>query len=219
MALSPGVATARGSLAGTDFPPPTPDPSLVTDRKIYPPATPGGRPGARTRSAGFPRSRRPPGPARKAPTPTDTAADTAPATAAPPAPPPRSRFPPGRHPRPRQKTDLATDTLTVTAGAISRARPHEPACRLPPPTARTSVTPPDNLGDQKACLQPASASSSASVGSSGGWIRTLILPRSAQTGQWSPPPFTTTALDWLRPSITLIPGKRFNRLVLLRGFG
>src|SRR5512143_3359644 len=177
-----------------------PDPSRVTDRKTYPPATPDGRPRARTRSVGFPASRRPLGRARKAQTRIDTAADGAPATAAPPVPPPRSRFPPDRHPRPRRKTDLAADTPTVTAGAISHAPPREPAFRLPPPTARMSVTRPDSAADQKTCLQPASASSSALVGSSGRWIRTRILPTSAQTGQRNPPPLPATALDWLRPS-------------------
>src|SRR5512144_2471586 len=146
----------------------------------------------------------------------DTADNGAPTIAAPPVPRPRSRFPPGRHPRPKRKTDFVTDTPIATAGAISHARPHEPACPRPPPTARTSVTHPDNLGDQNACLQPASASLSASVGSSGGWIRTLILPRSAQTGQRNPPLLTNTALDWLRPMETrprnlMIPKQEYGR--------
>src|SRR5512138_1012286 len=109
-----------------DFLPPAPDPRPVTDRKIYPPATPGGRPGVRTRSAGFPAYRRPPVRVRKAQTLTDTADAGAPATAAPLVPLLTLRFPLGRHSLPRQKTDPATDTPTVTTGAISHARPREP---------------------------------------------------------------------------------------------
>src|SRR5512143_4349871 len=128
-----------------DFLPPAPDPSPVTERKIYPPATPDGRPRARTRSAGLPASRRPPGRVRKAQTPTDTADDETSATAARPVPRPRSRFPPGRHPRPTRKTDFATDTPAATVGAISHAQPREPASQLLPLTARTFVTHLNNL--------------------------------------------------------------------------
>src|SRR5512135_3174228 len=150
-----------------DFPPLAPDPSLVTDRKIYRLATLGGHPGARTRFAGFPGCRRPPGRARKTQTRIDTAADGAPVTAARHVPLLTSRYHLDRHPPPRRKTDFATDTPTVTAGATSHARPREPAYRLPPPSARTLVTRPGSAATQTACLQPSLASSSTSVGSSG----------------------------------------------------
>src|SRR5512135_1623793 len=175
-----------------EFPPPAPDPNLVTDRKIYPPATPGGHPGARTRFAGFPGCRRPPGRARKAQTRIDTADDGAPVTAARHVPLLPSRYHLDRHPPPRQKTDFATDPPTVTAGAISHARPREPVYRLPPPIARTLVTRPGSAANQKACFQPALASSSTSVGSSGECVCVdFTLPKFVQIGQGNP------SLPWL----------------------